>query len=467
MSETRDKAAQDPADQDAPRGSTPAGDPEPAAQGAEGSGEAPAVDLEALAGEAPDAEEDGLDLRDLEELGVDGVVARLRHDEGAQPAEPPRRPRRSPLVAPVVVLLGAYLLVSMFADFRYWLRSEDPVDLGHASTLLQDGRTLEPYENQYVVIQGTPDVQYAARLTTKEQYVGYLRVSEGGGGLFASIPRPKDQPATDSFEGRYVGRLRPLGEDRAFEWLKQFYANQQVTEVIDLDSDGALAALPGTSLPAADGTSLEVGTLESLRLVFMGSDARVQLDKSVFPTAQEAEQAVAALGYPYLVQSRVKRGATQQGLLGGEFHRFVVRIPADAREDARRKLNEGKVDAESKVGAIVLDLPATYVAPAGEVRVEGDQIAFPYGDNTTSLGYDVVDGKLVERAREALVRRSVTELRSLRLERVITVDPNGYIVAVDEPPSSLWKMGGAFLLVLLLVLANVTSLALWWRQRAA
>ena len=427
---------------------------------AEASGDAPAageVDLAALEAEGGDPEENALDMSDLDELGVEGVVARLRSDDDGEPSVP-GRPRRSPLISVLVVGFGAYLLFTMLGDFRYWLRSSEPVELGHVSTLLQDGRTLQAYGDQYVALEGTPDVQHAARLTTKERFIGYLRVTEGDGGLFAAVPRPKDQPATNNFEGRYVGRLRRLGDDRAYRWLAEFYANERITVPVDLDPAGVPAALGSGRLPTADGGSVDVGPQQVLRLVFEGPDARVQLGRTSFADPDAAERAVAALGYPYV---RLEPTAT--------FHRFVVRIPSDERPRAQRSLNEGIEGAaqttDPKVGALVLDLPASFGAVSGDVRLEGEHLLFPYGDNTTSPGYDVADGRLVERPRAERIRWPVEQLSSVRLERVIEVDPDGFVVAVGETPRDVWMMGVLWLLALAITGANVASLLLWWRRR--
>lgn len=431
------------------------------------------VDLEALAAQDGELVSEGskaaddeaaLDLSDLDREGVDGVVARLSRSDAAAEAEDAavlrkHRPPRSPIVSVVVVAFGAYLLASMWTDFRYWLRSSTPVELGHASTLLQDGRTLDPYENLYVALEGTPDVQHATRLSTKEQYVGYLRVTEGEGGLFAAVPRPKDQEVTNNFEGRYVGRLRRLHEDRAYEWLEDFYTTERVTVTVDLDSERVLAAFGSAALPTADGKTIEAGSRDELRLVFEGPDARVQLGKSSFADAAAAEKAVAALGYPYLALEPT-----------GSFHRFVARIPPAERSRAHEALNAGLTDvadsSDPKVGAFVLDLPASYGAAPGSVSVDGDAVVFPYGNNTTSLGYDVKGDRLVERRPTEQVRLPLAQLESVRLERVVAVDPNGFVVAVGEDPASQLQAGILWLLVLAIAGANAASLVLWWRRRA-
>ena len=426
------------------------------------------VDLEALAAQDDDlapaaADEAALDLSDLDREGVDGVVARLSHSDAATDAEDAavlkqRRRPRSPFVSIVVVAFGAYLLASMWGDFRYWLRSSTPIELGHASTLLQDGRTLEPYVDQYVALEGTPDVQHATRLSTKDQYVGYLRVTEGQGGLFAAVPRPTEQAVTNNFEGRYVGRVRRIRDDRAYQWLTEFYSNERITLTVDLDRDGVLAAPGAEALPTADGKTVKVGPRDELRLVFEGPDARVQLGKSSFPDAAAAEKAVAALGYPYVALDPT-----------GSFFRFVVRIPPAERSRAHQALNTGLVgdSTDPKVGAFVLDLPASFGAAPGSVTVDGDAVAFPYGSNTTSLGYDVQGERLVERRPTEQVRLPLAELTSVRLEQVLTVDPDGFVIAVGEEPSSQLQAGILWLLVLAIAGANAASLVLWWRRRAS
>lgn len=436
---------------------------EAASAGAESTEPAHDVDLEALAAEDGDDEEEGLDVSDLDRLGVDGVVAQLRNadDFDADAALERTRPRRSPVISVLVVAFGAYLLVTMFADFRYWIRSSEPVDLGDAATLLDGGRTLEAYDDQFVVLQGTPDVQNAARLTTSERIIGYLRVTEGGGGLFAAVPRGKDQPVTNNFEGRYRGRLRRLEDDRAFEWLSQFYAQNQVIKEVDLDPAKSVAQLgSGDAWPTVAGGTTKVELDDEVRLIFEGPDARVQLGTSSFDNAEAAEKVVAGLGYPYL-----QLEATNT------FYRFVVRIPPGKRKAAQQALNTGLSDVEGttdpKVGAFVLALPLNYGAEAGQVARDGDNLVFPLGDNVTSPGYELKGDRLAERPRTEMVRWPADQLRSLRLERSIEVDPRGFVVAVGEEPSEQRRAGILWLVVLGITLANVGSLVLWTRRRAA
>ena len=43
----------------------------------------------------------------------------------------------------------------------------------------------------------------------KNHSQSYLRIREGGGALFAAIPRAEDEDRINAFEGSYTGRPRP------------------------------------------------------------------------------------------------------------------------------------------------------------------------------------------------------------------------------------------------------------------
>ena len=119
------------------------------------------------------------------------------------------RPRRSPIIDVAVIGLGGYLLFWMFGDVRYFMQGSEPRDLGDAAALVEKGLAGENLAEQYVVLRGTPDVQHAARMKIKDRTIGFLRLVEGGGGLFAAVPRD-GEAAPNQFEGRFEGRMRRL-----------------------------------------------------------------------------------------------------------------------------------------------------------------------------------------------------------------------------------------------------------------
>lgn len=413
-----------------------------------------------------DPEEDALDLADLDGLGMPGK--QLANASGAEDElvlERPHRKPRSPILSLIVIAFSAYLLATMWPDFSYWLQSSEPEDLGHASDFVRDGRVPAGYHDTFVVLEGTPDVQHAARMTTDDGFVGYLRVTEGDGQLFAAIPRGPEEKITTNFEGRYAGRMRRLGSDRAFPWLEQFFEAERVTRSIDTTPEQLAEALraggEAITVDAANG-SVRLGPQERVRLVLRRPEARVQMGVTTFPSASDAEARIAALGLPY---------AKLDVTTAGTFHSFIVRIPAPEREAAKKKLVEGldvpEISSDPKVGVAVLPMTATFTVPASALELDGDRFTFPYGDNTSSPGYEVQGERLVESKIEAdePMRIPLQDLAAVRLEKRIELDPDGYLIVVGADPSSARTIGILWLVTLGLGLVNVASLLLWWRRR--
>jgi hypothetical protein len=311
-------------------------------------------------------------------------------------------------------------------------------------------------------------VQNAAVGATKTKLVGYLRLTEGGGRLFAAVPRDKDEKVVNNFDGRYEGRLRRLSEDRAFPWLQQFYETEKVTVPIDVEPPALKVALSQRKADGSVTVDTERGTAtldpdQELRFVVTRPEARVQLGRTSFKTPEAATAAMEALGVPFIA---LEPTAT--------FHRFVVRAKPDELAALQVELSanlpesERTPGADPKIGAVVLPKTSTYTAALGETTLEGDELSMPYGNNTTPPGYDVVEGRLVERnLPDGQLRVPVAEVTAVRIEKRITVDPNGFLVSVGEAPSQERFTGILWLAVLGIALANLVSLWVWWRRRAA
>jgi len=377
-------------------------------------------------------------------------------------------------------VLATFLLVTMWGDFRYWLGADEPEDLGDAAALVASGKLQSgELDGKYVRLSGTPDVQHATRLTvagptgffgwlrgflfprTKDiKYIGYLRLLEGRGGLFAAIPRGAGDKVVNTFDGEYVGRIRKLGNDRAFLWLESYFENQKLTEPVDQPVEAWLEALETSGGGAVQIGEVTIGAGEQVRVVADTADVRLQLGRKSF-SKSAALEAVTSLGVPWLEQE-----ATDT------FYRFVARVPASERDAVRGRLEaqatgEAENPADPALGVVVLPLRAAYLAEAGSVSVSSGTLRFPYGDNTTSPGRDVVDGKLVERSAEGgEVSLSVAELAAIRYERPIEIDGDGYVIDVGADPSSERMVGILWLLVLALAGVNVASIMLWLRRRS-
>jgi hypothetical protein len=421
--------------------------------------------------EAEDEAKDEDAAAEAEELAaaddLDEVLGRLQSTSD-EPVSLPRRRARSPLVSLFVLAFATYLLVAMWGDFRYWTQPAQPQDLGQAAQLVASGGLTPDLHDKYVVLEGTPDVKNAAVGATKSNLVGYLRITEGGGALFAAVPRGKDEASVSNFEGRYVGRIRRLSEDRAFPWLQQFYETEKVTVPVDVDT---MSLKVGLSQRKSDGSvtvesergSTTLDAEQEIRVVVASPEARVQLGRRSFKTPQAARAAMASLGIPF---AELSPTAT--------FHRFVLRAPRDQLNALQAKIvadlpeAERTPGADPKVGALVLPKTSTYTAILGDVAVDADALVFPYEGNTTSPGYDVVDGRLVERTlADGMMRVPLAQVGAVRIEKRIAVDPNGFLISAGETPDSERLTGILWLVVLGIALANLVSVWVWWRRRAA
>ena len=347
------------------------------------------------------------------------------------------------------------------------MRWASTASLGDAAALFQPGAAVPDLANRYVSIEGTPDVQWATVLTKKSgAKVTYLRVLEGGGRLFAAVPRPQgDAAKTPQYPSGFTGRVTRMGDAGAFDWIARLFAQEGVTQLYDVSgqavADAVSAGTASLSLTSEDGRSVVADPTDKIRLVARPADARVLLGVESFPSAKAAEQAVAALGYPY---AALNRGRT-------DLRRYVVRVPEAGREEARKALLaeiEGAVDEnDPKEGVSVFPLSATYTAAAGELTVEGGNLVFPYGDNTTAPGYRVEDGKLLEVTLEdGRMRIPIAGVHAARVEKPVFVDPDGYLIEAGVGPGSQFTWGILWLLVLGLAMTNGFVLYSSLRRRA-
>ena len=373
------------------------------------------------------------------------------------PSPTPRR-RRSPLIDVAVALFGGYLLVTMFGDVRYFLQGTTPTDLGEASALVEDGlgesNALADHVDEYVTLRGTPDVQHAARARLGEKTIGYLRLIEGGGSLYAALPKT-DVPASNEFEGTFTGRMRRLSDIRMFPWIQQYFDGERIVETRDITREQLIAALDAGKLGATEQLSLSVDQ----------PDARIQLGRTSFTSRAAAEAAVQALGVPYYIPEDQSSAA---------FYTFIARIPAEQRAAAQATLAAAGVATpasekpDPRVGALVVPFFTTYLVPAGELRHEGDALSFPLGTDGTSPGHTVINGKLAPRPLEdGRLKIDADLVRAAGRLQPVKVDPNGYIVLVDELPRDQWPTFVLWLVVLSVVGWNLTSLGLWWRRKQA
>lgn len=388
--------------------------------------------------------------------------------EDSLTAAPAPRRRRSPIIDAAAVVLGSLVLSWMFGDVRYFLQGSEPRDLGDATALVQKGLDAEDLSEKFVVLRGTPDVQHAARVRLDDRTIGYLRIIEGGGSLFAAIPRTSEA-APNQFEGTFEGRMRRLADSPNFQALQQHFDHERIVEESDTSLDLLLAALgkrsgPGLTVTDSAGHSVALGPKDSVTLVVEQPDVQLQLGRSSFSSEAEAEAAVAALGVPYF------KPAEQPSSL---FYSFYARVSAPEREALGTKLAAaapipaGAKPADPRVGAVLIPWSTSYFVPTSALGVHEGKLSLVPPDNART-GFLVQDGKLVPRPlQDGRLLLEAASVRAVRLERPVLVDPHGYIIDVGVRPHDRWLELTMWCLVLLVVGWNVASLVLWWRRRQA
>lgn len=469
-SEPRDERSDDPGD-----------DAERDVDGAASSDEA-ALD-EQEGDEADEADElDGLD-----EAGFDAIIAQARDraagvipddeldpDLGERPytqEEAGLRSRvgwgRSPIISAAVVVIGLFLLAATWSDFRYFLRSGQsaPRDLGDVSDIFVDGAFTERLDNEWVVLEGDPDVQHAARMQGREGWIGFMRLIEADANMFVAIPRAT-QNANNEFPGRFEGRMRRIDEVAQFEKLQTFFNAEEIVDIFDLAPEAVADAISAgaSEVALAEGGTAPLARTDKLRVVVAQSAAVVQLGRTTWPKREAADAAITALGLPWAFVE--KRGTVWV---------YAVEVGTDASveryQELTRALNGGEDldSADPKVGGLALPRRATYLVDYGDLQVEGAELSFTYGDNTAGTGWttdggdsqslrsvELVDGRL---------RVPLSSVEAYRLERSLRVNPDGYLLMVDQRPFDVWPSALMFGAVLGVVLLNGWALAATLRRR--
>lgn len=435
----------------------------------------------------PDREEAGAadrddELDDLDGDGFDRAVAeargRVRSDEldpnlGERPytaEEAGLRGRvgwgRSPIISVAVIIVGLFLLVATWSDFRYFLRTlqSQPRDLGHISDIYVDGQFTERFDDEWVVLEGQPDVQHAARMPSRDGWVGFMRLVEGDASMFVAIPRETEE-ATNEFPGRFEGRMRRLEDTPQWEKLQTFFNAEQIIDIVNLAPASVLAAISGggDSVELAEGGTTQLAGTDTLRLVVTQPVALAQLGRKSWPTRAEAEQAIAALGRPWVfVEKR------------DHVWVFAVDVGANASVDVfqelTRTLNGGSdiADPDPKVGALAMPRRTMYLAQFGDLAVEGPELSFTYGSNSAEPGWRRVGDQLepVE-LKSGRLAVPTAAIEAMRVERTLSADPDGYLLVVDHPPADAWPSALMFVAVLSVVVLNGWALATALRRRRA
>jgi hypothetical protein len=419
--------------------------------------------------------DDELDALDRDG-GFDQAVARARDELDPTAGERPFTEEeagmrkvgwgRSPIISVAVIIVGLFLLGATWSDFRYFLRSlqSEPRDLGHISDIYVDGKFTESFDDEWVIVEGDPDVQHAARMPAGDAWVGFMRLVEADASMFVAIPR-STQDASTQFPGRFEGRMRRLDKVPQWEKLQTFFNAEEIVEMVDIAPASLVDAVGNgsTQVQLTDGSQSELASEQELRLVVSSSAAMTQLGRTTWATPAEAEAAVAALGRPWaFVEKRdtVWVFAVEVG----------ANAPVEVYQQLTRTLNGGKdlADPDPKVGALVLPRRTTYLVALADLQLDGPALSFTYGENTAEPGWTRDGDKLVPVALAGgRLAVPTAAIEAVRVERTLKADPDGYLLLVDLSPKDVWPSAVMFLAVLAVVALNGLALASSLRRRRA
>lgn len=434
------------------------------------------------AAQPDDDEHDELD--ELEGEGFDQAVAKARQDAAGDldPGLDPelgQRPYtaeeaglrtkvgwgRSPIISAAVIVVGLFLLVATWNDFRYFLRSvqSEPRELGHVSDIYQDGEFAERYDNEWVVLEGDPDVQHAARMPGREGWIGFMRLIEADASVFVAIPRATEK-APNEFPGRFEGRMQRISKVPQWERLQTFFNAEEITDIVDLAPASLIDAVQGggSEVQIDGGEALSLEPSDKLRVVVRQSTAVVQLGRTTWPTREAAEEIMKVFGRPWtFVEKRDTVWVFALDLGGTD-------AKVELFQELTKALNGSDVlaSADPKVGGLVLPRRATYLVDFGDLQADGATLSFTYGNNTAETGWRVDGDELVpielERGRLGV---PVAAIEAVRLERSLTANPDGYLLMVDQRPRDVWPSAVMFVAVLGVVGLNVWALVAYFRRR--
>lgn len=281
-------------------------------------------------------------------------------------------PRRHPLVAVAVLLVGALLLYRMRTDLTYAMQPSTPRELGEAAAALRSGKLAEA-AGGYVQVSGLPDRRNALSFDPKGSRLRthVFRIL-GTGGAASKVLVATPGVAASRAENRFTGRLRRFDEVYFADAVADYFKQTQALRAIDL---GKLKALPAGPLPQPLSTSdrsgepLQVAKDQELLIdVLFADDLRVLLSKDKFPSEPDARREIERVGLPHGPGIETKDGFG-----------YVLRLPPHGLERQRvlAQIDGLGIWLWHRIETYRVPLGALSVTPAGLVLPGPDALTQP------------------------------------------------------------------------------------------
>lgn len=236
-----------------------------------------------------------------------GEPASVDEFAGIEPAPP----RRSPILALVIIGLSLGTTYHLREDLRYALSPRTPVPLGELRGAGQ------AYEGRYVSVRGIPDRRNALYVETRGDKTreSFFRLLDADPPLFV---RARDTSLSANLAPEWKGRLRRYADVSYATSLREYLARGvQISRGIELASlRGALATPASDGLPHLRdrrGRELRLaGAAAPIEIETRPADYLLELPRDKYPKLADAERELARVTAPF----GLRLSSMPQGLAG-------------------------------------------------------------------------------------------------------------------------------------------------------
>jgi hypothetical protein len=373
-------------------------------------------------------------------------------------------PRRQPLLAVAVLIVGVLLLYRLRTDLRYALESAVPRNLGPAVSALASGQ-LPSAIDHHVALSGLPDHRNSLAFEFKgaRSRMQAFRLLGSGSRIFVSTPAAGGQ-----LVDRFSGRLRRLDDLSYAETLRTSWQQMQVLRALDLKKLEKLPAGPlakPLSISDRAGEPLSINAEQDLLIdVLFDSDLRVLLAKDKYPSEADARHEVERLNLAHGPGVETKDG-----------YGYVLRLPSPGPERQRllAQIDDQGIWLWHRVETYRVPMGAVQVTPVGlaipgphslpqPVRYQPQLPAAalaPNGAPNGAPGGATADALLLVPQKEPNTLLLWEQLQAVQVSEALSVPADALLLVSGETPSTVSYTLPLAMLLLLFMVFNIWYLA--------